>query len=339
MGDTARWTCVVEGVVEAAYSTAIHIKDGRGSLRVLSTSDLSGGTVEVLERADDPTIGEIRTVGPTLDGKAKTAVKVGGRLSDTPGERSLWVIVETGEVLKDGNVTGLGEVIGTVRPDSPRPSVRVPNEPHGLSGRRRDELTRMAGDGNVHGAVHLLVVNTSMNIQEATDYVLSMSEYRTYLAAHGEKWDPRRFWPGSDGGIVPEPDADITAVDDKHGDRLRREGDGWIGAGGEGYPLIVKPWEDHVLPKYAPYTEVRDSSDVDPVEADRMRAMGFDAQPEFKVSDEDRALIASVLDERTTEYVYGQDDGSWKLDGSALSGVVADIVFAAIRRDRERGGR
>lgn len=82
-----------------------------------------------------------------------------------------------------------------------------------------------------------------------------------------------------------------------------------------------------------------DRTEVDPTEADRMRAMGFDKQPEVKISDEDRALIASVLDERTTEYVYGQDDGSWKLDGTALAGVVADIVYAAIVQDRKRGDR
>ena len=93
------------------------------------------------------------------------------------------------------------------------------------------------------------------------------------------------------------------------------------------------------MSEYQTYLSEHGRTEVDPAEADRMRAMGFDKQPEFQVSDEDRALIQSVLDERTTEYVYEQGDGSWKLDGAGLSGVVADIVWAAIKRDRERGGR
>jgi hypothetical protein len=80
-------------------------------------------------------------------------------------------------------------------------------------------------------------------------------------------------------------------------------------------------------------------TEVDPLEGDRMRAMGFDTQPEFGISQQDRALIQSVLDERANEYVYGGAHG-WNLDSAALTGVVADIVFASLRQERlrARGG-
>lgn len=226
--------------------------------------------VEVLERADDPTIGEIRAVAPSADGTPKTAVKVGSRLSENPGERCMWVIVETGEMLADGTVSGLGDVIGAV-PDSPaakaqspaRPSVRVPNEPHGLPEHIRSHLVKHAAAGNRDDAVDVLTLHTYMTEDQARDYVESMPEYRTYLAAHG--------------------------------------------------------------------------TDVDPVEADRMRSLGFDRQPEFKLPDDAREQIESVLQDRMGEYFRTGGDGYRdRLNITDLSGVVADIVFAAIRRDRER---
>lgn len=92
------------------------------------------------------------------------------------------------------------------------------------------------------------------------------------------------------------------------------------------------------MSEYQTYLAAHDGrTKVDPDEADRMRAMGFDKKPEFQVSDEDRTLIQSVLDERANEYVYGGANG-WKLDSAELTGVVADIVWAALKRDRERGG-
>lgn len=144
-----------------------------------------GVSVTVLERADDPTIGEIRAVAKSLDGEPKTAVKVGARLSMAPSERFLWVVVETGEVLADGDID-VQEVIGAV------PGTQ---------------------------------------------------------AAEAEK-------DGWATGLVGEPPEWVNEVVDRCGDRLRREGDGWIGVGGDGYPLNVKEWAGHVLPRYAPYTEV-----------------------------------------------------------------------------------
>lgn len=218
-------------------------------------------TVEVLERADDPTVGEIRRVSGSLDGESKRAVKVGAFLSTNPAERFMWVIVETGEMLADGDVSGLGEVIGAV-PDSPaakaqrtaRPSVRVPNEPHGPSEHVRQMIREHLQGGDAAAAVDLLVQRTTMDRKTAARYIQDMPEYQTYLN-RSETREPRVFWPGIDG--VPEPDDDIDVVEDKHGDRLTRVADGgWIGDGGDGYPRIQKDWENHFLAKYAPYTEV-----------------------------------------------------------------------------------
>lgn len=228
--------------------------------------------IEVLERADDPTIGEIRAVAPSADGTPKTAVKVGSRLSTNPGERCMWVIVETGEMLADGNVSGLGDVIGAV-PDSPaakvqspaRRSVRVPNEPHGPAAGVlqlvREELTQ----GHALAAVTLLKRATGWSLDEAREYVESMSEYQAHLSEHGR-------------------------------------------------------------------------TEVDPTEARRMRDMGFDKQPEVQISDEDRALIASVLEERMGEYFRDTGYG-YRLNTDHLAGVVADIVYAVRVQDRKRGDR
>lgn len=65
------------------------------------------------------------------------------------------------------------------------------------------------------------------------------------------------FRADHEAGIVEEPPEWVDTVEDKHGDCLRRKDDGWIGYGGDGYPVMVKPWANHVLPKYAPYSEVR----------------------------------------------------------------------------------
>jgi hypothetical protein len=80
------------------------------------------------------------------------------------------------------------------------------------------------------------------------------------------------------------------------------------------------------------------STELDPLDAARMRAMGFDKpRPEQVLTDDDRSLIQSVLDDRRGEYFYGGAHG-YRLDTRELAGVVADIVFAALRRDREKRG-
>jgi hypothetical protein len=59
------------------------------------------------------------------------------------------------------------------------------------------------------------------------------------------------------GGSSEEPPPHVIKVADRQGDRLHRNEHGWVGEGGDGYPLIIKAWERHVLPKCEPYTEVR----------------------------------------------------------------------------------
>lgn len=78
-------------------------------------------------------------------------------------------------------------------------------------------------------------------------------------------------------------------------------------------------------------------TEVDPLDAARMQAMGFDRQPEFGISPKDRVLIQSVLEERMGEYFRSTGNG-YRLNTRDLSGVVADIVFAALRQERLRAG-
>ncbi len=78
-----------------------------------------------------------------------------------------------------------------------------------------------------------------------------------------------------------------------------------------------------------------DRTEMSPLEAARMAAMGFDKQPEFGISQKDRVLIQSVLEERMGEYFRDSGHGH-RLNTRDLSGVVADIVYAAIRQERLR---
>lgn len=189
-GDRVRVTFDADFLADDLGDRMVDVADGMGPIHIVLPA---WATVEVLERADDPTIGEIRAVAPSADGKPKTAVKVGSRLSANPGARCMWVIVETGEMLADGDVSGLGDVTGAV-PDSPaakaqspaRPSVRVPNEPLGLSRRVRQLVLDAAIVDGKRTAAEVLRQHVSIAMPDAIAYVESMSEYQTYLAAHGE---------------------------------------------------------------------------------------------------------------------------------------------------------
>lgn len=80
--------------------------------------------VEVLEPVDDPSMGEVRRVASSLDGEPKSAVKVGASLSMMPSEPFLWMVVQTGELVADGNID-VGEVIGVV-PGTPAAEAQGP---------------------------------------------------------------------------------------------------------------------------------------------------------------------------------------------------------------------
>ncbi len=220
---------------------------------------LRSATVEVLERADDPSKDEVGTVRRSPDGKV---VAKGSRinfpwanLSAPKGDDSYhsnavagWPVigavpgtpaaandpaefmrkitkvfrrpgesdadyqtrmVREGEAHEaDGGVVHLG-AFGDCEKCTPRPSVRVPNEPHGPAAGVlqlvREELTQ----GHALAAVNLLKRATGWSLDEAREYVESMSECQTYLNHHGGKREPREFT--KDG---PEPPEDVTLVHD-----------------------------------------------------------------------------------------------------------------------------
>lgn len=84
-----------------------------------------------------------------------------------------------------------------------------------------------------------------------------------------------------------------------------------------------------------PGNKVIPSTEVSSVEAARIKAMGFDKQPERVITDADRSLIQSVLEDRMGEYFRDLGHG-WRLNTLGLARVVGDIVSASLRRDRER---
>lgn len=303
----------------------------------------SDATVEVLERADDPSKalrGEVREI----DGMA--AVRYG---------KDMWVYFSpihhgaTGGygIYRDEQVVGT-PVIGVVphtpaaeqfipewereliEKESPaRPSVRVENTPDRLSIPDRQKVADLLVAGDAMRAV-LAAANAGLSREQAEAYVRQMPEYETYLNHHG----------GERGG-EPTEAAKVRMRHMQELENVKRQADD---VRREQLAEALRaatdlPWKDLLVEARALTDHAYGRTEVDPTEADRMRAMGFDRQPEFKVSDEDRASIQAVLDERTTEYVYGQDDGSWKLDGTALAGVVADIVYAVRVQDRKRGDR
>ena len=277
-------------------------------------------TVEVLERAGDPAVGEIRRedhdgghsiwqVEEHEDGERYWRCTY----STAKGNRG--VTFELGQML---DLPVIGAVPGTpaaeaqqqiadALPDwereliekesAARPWVRVPNEPHGLPYDMQQRIGELLARGDVDGAG--AIAGRYMDWGEVDGYLRDRPEFQTGINHNGGKRETctRDDCPGG-----TRCSSGATVLHDKT-------------------------------------PECEEGTEVGEVEADRMRAMGFDKQPEFELSSEDRALIHSVLDERGNEYVYGQDDGSWKLDGTALTGVVADIVYAAIVQDRKRGDR
>lgn len=170
----------------------VEVLDGDGDLCEITAPMYA--TVEVLERADDPSAalrGEVREI----DGVS--AVCYGKdfwvRFSTTPGS------VAGYGIFRDEQMVGapvIGAVPGTPAAEArdkanacepARPGVRVENTPHGLPDQLRRDVVKLASDGNLVGAVSLLTFRTCMTEDQATEYVEGTSEYQTYLSEHGEK--------------------------------------------------------------------------------------------------------------------------------------------------------
>lgn len=103
----------------------------------------------------------------------------------------------------------------------------------------------------------------------AAPVTVTPAEVETVTGEDIDRWHeheatsaPRVFKADGKTGAVEEPPPSVKAVVDNEGDRLRREGDGWIGYGSSGssgdfgYGAFVKSWVDHTEAMYAPYTEV-----------------------------------------------------------------------------------
>jgi hypothetical protein len=212
-------------VVEVRYkATYVHESDGQ---HVLDVADGMGpihmdapawATVEVLERADDPgrdKVGTQRDMSTPDDATAGVNhAEIGNwavrwttdKHSDTPW---VWFRWDGPQLLSNETVAGrpvIGVVPGTPAAEarakqdainalvenaahnaSPRPSVRVPNEPHGIPNEVRQRIVEWLEAGDQAAAVRALQHATGMHLINAVAYVESMSEYQTYLEQQGGK--------------------------------------------------------------------------------------------------------------------------------------------------------
>lgn len=214
MSETPRTGDRVRVTYDAMYAgerygfRRVEVLDGDGDECEI-TAPLSA-TVEVLERADDPSKNEIGTVRREQHADDKTGESYSVwqhtqyQLSET-ATRSHWLCTHSthhgnlGEALTHDQVRGM-PVIGAA-PGTPaaeardkanacepaRMSVRVPNEPHGLSEHLRQVISERVTVGDKWGAVDTLVHCTLMDRERAESYVEDMSEYQQFLSEHGEK--------------------------------------------------------------------------------------------------------------------------------------------------------
>lgn len=178
--------------------------------------------VEVLGRADDPNTDPLDTVRLGPNGAVAIHMHV-WRTGDryVPG----WRLTRGSVELTDAKVVGW-QVVGVVptAAATTRTAVTVPNEPHGLTGRLRDDLLRYAREGALNAAAGVLTLHTTMSSDEAIDYVRDMSEYQSYLSEHGEK-KLRAFEGPGEKWLWYEvaPGHCITAATRKHAE------DAWVG--------------------------------------------------------------------------------------------------------------
>lgn len=217
-GDKVRVTFDAVYAVEEAYFHVLDETDGRGSVVRVPTF----ATVEVLERADDPKVGQLRR-------------------EDHDGGHSIWQVQEN----YDGDERFWCCIYSTAQGN---------RDVH----YQLDRMLDLPVIGTVPGTPAWDAEQAE--IEHADCFEPEPGPRKPVPLS--EIFPPRLFKACSKTGAVEEPPESVKAVVDNQGDRLRREGDGWIGYGSEGssgdfgYPAFVKPWGDHVAAMYAPYTEV-----------------------------------------------------------------------------------
>jgi hypothetical protein len=262
-GDVVLVTFKAEYEGDGRDGSPPRVKVEKGGMPALiSVADDS--SFEVVEPADDPSKDPIGTVRQCPDADV-VAVRTEWchehesgsyrwRLPATGGARPTSVLVN------DEHVEGW-PVIGAV-PGTPAAEAN-PVPPQVL-----ERVREMLSNGQQIRAIKAIrEVCVGMGLKEAKAYAESLPEWAEgdqalagqirdglNLSPHG--WEPRVFHAKGD-EPPDEPPDDVASVVDVQGDHLDRVGAVWIGRGGDGYPLIAKPWENHVLAKYAPYREVQ----------------------------------------------------------------------------------
>jgi hypothetical protein len=188
--------------------------------------------IKVLERADDPKVGELRREDHDDSDGAAGGRSIWQVQEDHDGERFWCCVYSTAPGNRDVRFkldTMLDlPVVGYV-PGSPaayaaatKPSGRVVRDPVGLGERLWRDLNRYARQGDLHAAAGVLSLHTAMSGDDAIAYVKDMSEYQAYLSEHGEEtrtlhvhphvWKSLGAWLHSMRiRLVPQPDGQDRA--------------------------------------------------------------------------------------------------------------------------------
>lgn len=261
LGDRVRWTrpVSIEGVLDEVTVDGYRIRDKEGRVHLCQAE---GASVEVLERADDPSanlVGSLRREDHDDKGfslhaaDAAPTTRLGTRwhciYSTAPGN--------VGELLSHEEVAGfpvvgslpgtpaaeavLGEPLTHLSPPDPageaaeaaavttRLEVRVPNEPHGLPEDLRKKVAAHLVDGRIGDAIREVLPMFDRDEGRALSYIGSMSEYQTYLTRNA----PRRVivLPGATEDWAPDREVLVwewLGADDNGWRFLHRNGDGYL---------------------------------------------------------------------------------------------------------------
>jgi hypothetical protein len=232
-GDKVRATLpTVDGVLVAADGQGVQLRLDDGSIH-----HLPGADIHMLERADDPSEDPIGTVRRE---KHEEGFSVWLASLDYNDDR-YWVCVYStapgnrGQVLEDRYVWDT-EVVSSLWGT---PAAEAETREKSVSVAVLREKIRREEDKQAR--------------RDASWSVSPGVEIEQALQQRNAPAQGPEFWIG-DGS--EEPPHSVRKVADAAGDYLTRSGDDWVGDGGNGYAAKAKPWVDHILPKYAPYTEV-----------------------------------------------------------------------------------